>query len=108
MDEISSGEKTFCSALYSTWIIGLSPAPAMTLNGQWLMSCWTAGSSNLRPMSRLASKTVLCGFSAVWFLAASPTRRSVSVNATYDGEVLLPCSLGMISTRSPDHTATQL
>ena len=35
-----------------------------------------------------------------WFLAASPTRRSVSVKATYDGVVRLPCSLAMISTRS--------
>merc|ERR1719274_480806 len=36
-------------------------------------------------MSRLASKTVLRGLVAVWFLAASPIKRSVSVKATYDG-----------------------
>ena len=46
------------------------------------MSSLTAGSENLRPMRRLESNTVLAGFMADWFLAASPTRRSVSVKAT--------------------------
>ena len=97
--------------LHAPWIMGLSPGPATTLNGQWLMSCWMVGSENLRPMSRLASNTVLrqarahrrrpeqccvtswaggagrgaahlIGFIATWFLAASPISRSVSVKAT--------------------------
>jgi hypothetical protein len=38
----------------------------------------------------LASKTVFRGFIAIWFLAASPIRRSYSVKARYDGVVLLP------------------
>merc|ERR1719218_142905 len=50
-------------------------------------------------MRRLASNTVLVGFIAAWFLAASPTRRSEAVKATYDGVVRLPWSLAMISTR---------
>lgn len=36
------------------------------------------------------SKMVLCGFAAAWFFAASPTRRSSSVKATYDGVIRLP------------------
>jgi hypothetical protein len=64
------------------------------------MSACTVTSEKRRPMRRLASKTVLRGFIAAWFFAASPTKRSVSVNATYDGVVRLPWSLAMISTRS--------
>lgn len=33
------------------------PALSMTAKGQVFMSFWTSGSSNLRPISRLASKT---------------------------------------------------
>jgi hypothetical protein len=40
--------------------------------------------------------------------AASPTRRSSSVNATQEGTVRLPVSLAIISTRSFCHTPTQL
>jgi hypothetical protein len=54
----------------------------------------------LRPISRLASNTVLTGFIAAWFFAASPMSLSVSENATYDGVVRLPWSLAMISTLS--------
>ena len=97
MDEISSGKKVFVSPLYSTWMTGLVPL-STTLYGHSLMSAWTAGSLNLRPMRRFASKTVLCGFIAHWFLAASPMRRSESVNATYDGVVRLPWSFAMMST----------
>jgi hypothetical protein len=43
------------------------------------------------------------GFIAVWFLAASPMRRSESVNATYEGVVRAPWSLAMISTLSWCH-----
>ncbi|KAG5523226.1 hypothetical protein RHGRI_035145 [Rhododendron griersonianum] len=62
--------------------MGLSPAPGITLKGQSFMSAWTEGSENRRPMRRLASNTVFCGFMATWFLAASPMRRSVSVKPT--------------------------
>merc|ERR1719272_845625 len=58
-------------------------------------------------MSRLASKTVFSGFLAVWFFAASPISRSVSVNATYEGVVRLPWSLAIISTPSFFQTPTQ-
>jgi hypothetical protein len=62
--------------------MGLSATPGTTLKGQWDMSCWMVGSLNLRPIKRLASNTVLMGFIATWFLAASPMRRSLSVKAT--------------------------
>merc|ERR1719384_391591 len=62
------------------------------------MSDWTVGSSNFRPISRLASKIVFSAFLAAWFLAAVPTNRSVSENDTYDGVVRSPMSLGIIST----------
>ena len=61
----------------------------------------------LRPMRRLASKTVFSAFMAACDLAASPMRRSVSVKATYEGVVRLPWSLAMISTRSFCQTPTQ-
>merc|ERR1719384_938022 len=62
------------------------------------MSDWTVGSSNLRPIKRLASKIVFSAFRAAWFLAAVPTNRSVSEKETYDGVVRSPMSLGIIST----------
>ena len=62
------------------------------------MSACTESSAYLRPMRRLASNTVLMGFIAVWFFAASPIKRSESVNATYEGVVRAPWSLAMIST----------
>jgi hypothetical protein len=49
-------------------------------------------------MSRFVSYTVFSGLSAACVLAASPTSRSVSVKATYDGVTRLPWSLTMIST----------
>lgn len=42
-----------------------------------------------------------------WFLAASPIKRSVSLNATYDGVVRLPWSFAMISTFPCCQTPTQ-
>ena len=39
------------------------------------------------------SKIVFAGFIAAWFFAASPIKRSSSVNETNDGVVKLPCSL---------------
>ena len=46
------------------------------------MSFLTSGSSKRRPISRLASKTVLVGFMAETFLAESPMSLSSSVNET--------------------------
>ena len=108
MEEISSGANCFRSPLKDTSIIGLSLGPRSTLNGQCFMSACTTGSVILRPIRRLASNTVFSGFMATWFFAASPIRRSVSVNATYEGVVRLPWSFAMISTRSFCHTPTQL
>ena len=82
IDEISSGENVFLSPLYVTSISGLPSGPAFSVNGQCFMSLCTDGSSNLRPIRRFASNTVFVGFIATWFFAASPIRRSVSVNAT--------------------------
>ena len=106
MDEISSGANCFVSLRNTTSTMGLSSPRVTTLNGQCFMSACTTVSPNLRPMRRLASKTVLVGFIAAWFFAASPMRRSESVNATYDGVVRLPWSLAMISTRSFWNTPT--
>ena len=60
-DVISSGETVFISFLYTTLILGL-PASLTTVKGQHFMSDWTVGSSNLRPIRRLAPNTVLDGF----------------------------------------------
>ncbi len=50
------------------------------------MSCCTVESPHVRPINRLASKTVFSGLEVSWFFAASPMRRSPSVvKATYDG-----------------------
>ncbi|ESS64158.1 hypothetical protein TCDM_07867 [Trypanosoma cruzi Dm28c] len=102
----SSGLNVFVSPRNCTWITGLSSPFVMTLKGQCFMSDCTTGSLNFRPMRRFASKTVFVGFIATWFFAASPIRRSVSVNATYDGVVRLPWSFAMISTRSFCQTPT--
>jgi hypothetical protein len=90
MDEIYSGWNFLVYPLYLTTMTGLSSGPDSTLNGHNLISFWTIGSANFLPISLLASKTVLIGFLAVWFLAASPISLSVSVNPTYDGVVLFP------------------
>merc|ERR1719261_2224463 len=87
-------------------MIGLSSQRVTHLNGQCFTSACTTESENLRPIRRFASNTVLPGFIAAWFFAASPIRRSLSVKATYDGVVRLPWSLAMISTRSCCHTPT--
>lgn len=92
MAEISCGENTLVSPKYSTCTFGLLSS-SMTLNGHDSMSFFTVGSSNLRPIRRLTSKTVLVGFIAAWFLAASPMRRSSEVKETKDGVVKEPCSL---------------
>lgn len=58
-------------------------------------------------MTYLISKMVFLGFAAAWFLAASPTNRSSSVKATYDGVILFPWSLTRISTLPFCITPTQ-
>lgn len=45
----------------------------------------------------LISKIVLEGLAAAWFFAASPTRRSSSVKATYEGVIRLPIQMGELS-----------
>ncbi len=47
-------------------IMGLSPGPGFTVNGQCLISAWMLASWNLRPIRRLASNTVLMGFMATY------------------------------------------
>merc|ERR1719387_959160 len=79
IEETSSAENCFFSALYSTSIMGLSAGPLMTVKGQSFMSLCTAESWNLRQIRRLASKTEFLGFIATWLLAPSPIRRSLSV-----------------------------
>lgn len=55
----------------SPLIMGLSAAAGETLKGQCLRSAWMAGSANLRPINRLASKTVLAGLLAICIQARS-------------------------------------
>src|SRR6185312_1139838 len=65
-------------------------------------------SENLRPMRRLAEKTVLLGLVTAWRFAAWPTRRSPDlVNATTDGVVRAPSALGMTTGSPPSITAMQ-
>ncbi|CDF32642.1 unnamed protein product [Chondrus crispus] len=82
MAEISSGLNSFFSPLYRTLANGLSPSLLITSYEKCFMSDWTEESEKRRPISLLASKTVLVGLIATWFLAASPIRRSESVKAT--------------------------
>ncbi len=58
-------------------------------------------------ISQYWSHSSILNIRHTWFLAASPIRRSVSVNATYDGVVRLPWSLAMISTFPCWKTPTQ-
>lgn len=85
------------SPLNSTSMTGLE-ALSITLKGKCFMSACTSASANLRPINRFASKTVLWGFMATWFFAASPMRRSVSVKATKDGVVRFPWSFALQET----------
>merc|ERR1719203_1575595 len=98
IDDTSSGKNRFVSDLYVTSIAGRSCDSRTILNGHSFMSACTVGSSYLRPISRFASNTVFSALRAAWFLAAVPTRRSVSEKDTYDGVVRSPMSLGIIST----------
>jgi hypothetical protein len=80
--DTSSGMKVFVSPRYCTWISGFPSAFDTTLNGHSFMSDFTVSSLCFRPIRRFASNTVFSGFIAAWFFAASPIRRSLSVNAT--------------------------
>mmetsp|Transcript_5011 Transcript_5011/g.10806 ORF Transcript_5011/g.10806 Transcript_5011/m.10806 type:complete len:204 (+) Transcript_5011:1281-1892(+) len=76
--EISSGENCLVVPLPSTSSIctaGFPPLSPTILKGISFLSARTVASVTLRPMRRLTSNTVLVGFCAAWFLAASPTRR---------------------------------
>ncbi|KAI7360115.1 hypothetical protein KC320_g119 [Hortaea werneckii] len=76
------------------------------------MSFLTVGSSYLLPIRRLTSKTVLAGFMAAWFLAASPMRRSSEVKETKEGVVKEPWSLATVVPRSmpmaPSYTSSAI
>jgi hypothetical protein len=61
--------------------------------------CCMSNSVIVRPRSLTTSKTVFSEFSSKVFLAASPTKISLSPNATHDGVQKWPYSLVMISTR---------
>lgn len=87
--------------------MGLSPLSETSLNGQCFKSLCTIWSEYFRPMSLFASNTVFAGFDVICAFAASPIRRCVSVNATTEGVVRFPISLGIISTLSSFHTPTQ-
>ena len=65
----------------------------------------SAISNNVANVNSTAFKKSKAQFGDIF--AASPMRRSVSLNATYDGVVLLPWSFAMISTRSFCQTPTQ-
>ena len=82
IDEISSEWNFLFSLKNLTTIIGLSSCPPTTLKGHNFQSFWTIVSLYFLPLSLLASKTVLTGFLATLFLAASPINLSVSVKAT--------------------------
>src|SRR6478735_8353669 len=78
--------------------------PSTTLNGMFAASAFT--SVNLRPMKRLAEKTVFLGFVTAWRLAAWPTTRSpVFVKATMDGVVRAPSAFGMTTGSPPSMMA---
>lgn len=72
-------------ANHREWLV-----PRVLLDLGWL---------SLRPINRSASgKVFFLDSWRTWFLDASPIRRSVSVNAMYDGVVRLPRSLAIVST----------
>jgi hypothetical protein len=61
-------------------------------------------SSSIR-RTDLMSKTVLAGFIAAWFFAASPINRSSDVKETKEGVVKLPCSLATKNHQNSAHRA---
>ena len=77
------------------------------MKGQCFKSFWMSGSLKFLPIMRFASNTVFVGFDVICAFAASPIRRCVSVNATTEGVVRFPRSLGIISTFPSFHTPTQ-
>lgn len=91
----------------------IKPATDETPEGKQMLAVWSIRLLGIcsryceEMCTYLTSKTVLRGFMAAWFLAASPINRSFSVKETKDGVVKLPCSLAMISTLVPSYVATQ-
>src|SRR3989338_2961414 len=58
-------------------------------------------------MKRFAEYTVLLGFVTACILAATPTRTSLSLNATTDCVVRLPSAFGITVGSPPSMTAMQ-
>ena len=96
---ISSGEKILTGKplILFTLMQGLEPLSTMS-KGRNFLSYQMVQSVYLRPMSLLTSQSVRVGLTVAQFLAASPISRSSSVQATTEGVIRLPSSLGMIST----------
>jgi hypothetical protein len=84
---------------------GVASSPACFASVHYKQGC--RGDANSGQVKQW-EHTVLTGFMATWFFAASPMRRSESVKPTYEGVVRLPWSLAIISTRSFCHTPTHL
>src|SRR5512136_907094 len=104
MAEISGGEY-----FLSRTSTHASPLSALTiLNGEILMSFFTASVSNFRPISRLMAKRVFSGLVTAWRFACCPTSRSpLSVMATMDGVVRLPSAFAITTGSPPSMIATQ-
>ena len=57
------------------------------------------------PICRFTERTVPSGFVMAWRLAISPTRTSLSLNATTDGVVRPPSAFGMMVGSPPSRVA---
>src|SRR3569833_1222341 len=90
-------------------VIRTSPLDALeTLYGTCVSAFWTSGSSNLRPMKRLALNTVFSGLVMAWRRATWPTRRSpvLGLTATTDGVRRLPSAFSNTVGSPPSMMAT--
>ena len=77
--ETSSGLMTFSPfSPVKTLTLAFPSLSSNRSKGKCFLSAWTDASLYLRPMRRLASKTVLRGLEGPAFLAASPMRREPS------------------------------
>mmetsp|Transcript_24109 Transcript_24109/g.69592 ORF Transcript_24109/g.69592 Transcript_24109/m.69592 type:complete len:223 (+) Transcript_24109:166-834(+) len=95
---ISSGGSSLSLPRSRTWIIGRSPSPGTTFEGQVLIYHCTQGFSNLQPRRRCGAKIVFSRFVSACSWAASPTRTHWSVKATTLGVASLPRPLGITVT----------
>jgi len=78
------------------------------LKGIFFLSFWTAGSSNLLPISLFVANTVFSEFVIACLFAGAPTSFSPSlVNATTEGVVLLPSAFSITLGVLPYMMATQ-